>query len=203
MASRVVLPILFLAISLSSSNHATALSFAKARSLMTPRELCISKPRLVCVFSPTATNSAAGTVIFRPIFRSYQSGRNRCLVRIVGNLNGLSEGLHGFHIHSYGDLRSTDGTSTGGHFSNPQMKPTAHGLPNDRVRHWGDFGSATADSQGVVAYRRTDRVVSLEGIVGRGMIVHALEDLGSDAQPSGGAGSRQAQCVIGYANPDI
>lgn len=83
------------------------------------------------------------------------------------------------------------------------MKNTPHGLPNDRIRHWGDFGSALADAQGFVKYRRTDRVVSFEGIVGRGMIVHALEDLGSEAQPTGGAGPRQAQCVIGYANPDI
>lgn len=47
-----------------------------------------------------------------------------------------------------------------------------------------------------------DRIVSIRGIVGRGMVVHEGPDLGNNAQPSGGAGSRVGVCVIGIGNPD-
>lgn len=100
-------------------------------------------------------------------------------------------------------MRSSDGTATGGHFASPFNKPTEHGLPADRVRHWGDFGSVLANKGGYARYARSDRVITIEGIIGHGMIVHELQDQGHVSQPTGGAGARQAQCVIGLANPDI
>lgn len=70
------------------------------------------------------------------------------------------------------------------------------------MRHWGDFGNLHADKSGNARYDRVDSVITLRGIVGRGITVHAENDKGASAQPSGGAGARIAFCVIGFANPD-
>lgn len=42
-------------------------------------------------------------------------------VRIVGKIYGLTEGLHGFHVHEKGDL-SNGCTSTGAHFNPAKVK---------------------------------------------------------------------------------
>lgn len=108
--------------------------------------------------------------------------------------------MHGFHIHVYGDISNSTGASTGGHFTNPEGLPINHGLPDDDVRHWGDFGNLR-NRKGIAKYNRIDRVITLKGIVGRGITVHAAMDQGADAQPTGASGARVAFGVIGFANP--
>ena len=49
----------------------------------------------VCVINQ---NGIEGTVIFKEKLKEKE-------VEITVNLTGLSEGLHGFHIHEFGDLR--------------------------------------------------------------------------------------------------
>lgn len=120
---------------------------------------------------------------------------------IQAKVSNLRRGDHGFHIHTYGDVRTDDGLSTGGHFTSPNGGTMPHGAPNDLKRHWGDFGNLTAWKKGNAIYQRGDNVIKISGIVGRSMVIHALGDKGASAQPSGDAGSRQASCVIGYANP--
>eukprot|EP00177_Eucheuma_denticulatum_P003936 GFKZ01007115.1.p1 GENE.GFKZ01007115.1~~GFKZ01007115.1.p1 ORF type:complete len:235 (+),score=10.67 GFKZ01007115.1:96-707(+) len=161
------------------------------------RRRCLSQLPLICNLRPTQNQTARGRVIFRPVFRV-----SRCLVLISVRVSGLTPGPHGIHIHTYGDLSSRDGSATGGHFTNPRGGDVMHGLPGDRVRHWGDFGSVRVGGNGRGGFRRVDRVIRLRGIVGRGMIVHELRDMGSAFQPSGAAGGRYAQCVIGFANPE-
>lgn len=174
------------------------------RGILSARKKCLSRPHFTCQFSPTQNNAVTGRVHFQPIFRKYRtSSRVRCLVKISALVRNLTPGLHGFHIHQFGDIRANDGTSTGGHFKNPADRDVAHGYPDDPSRHWGDFGNLTARPDGIAVYRRVDSVVRLGGIVGRGMIIHALDDKGRGFQPSGAAGSRQAHCVIGYANPTL
>ena len=48
----------------------------------------------------------------------YQDGD---FVNVNVHIKGLTPGKHGFHIHTYGDLRSTDCTKCGGHW-NPKGK---------------------------------------------------------------------------------
>lgn len=126
-------------------------------------------------------------------------------VQITGEIKGLKPGLHGFHVHEWGD--TTDGcTSAGGHF-NPHGK--THGGPGDDERHAGDLGNVEAGGDGVAKVNLTDKNLALCGslnIVGRTMVVHAdPDDLGKgghdDSKTTGHAGARVACGVIGLAKP--
>ncbi|XP_077527554.1 superoxide dismutase [Cu-Zn]-like [Haemaphysalis longicornis] len=124
-------------------------------------------------------------------------------VAVEGNITGLSQGKHGFHVHQNGDL--TDGcTSAGGHY-NPFNKN--HGAPDAKERHVGDLGNIEADECGSAVFTLTDPLLQLNGeysIIGRSVVVHADEDdlgLGGhdDSLTTGHAGARIGCCVIGIA----
>lgn len=135
------------------------------------------------------------------LVQDYPSGN----VTIAGTLSGvMPEGLHGFHVHTMGDLG--DGCKNAkGHF-NPEDK--THGGPNDIVRHVGDLGNVKADSSGKVTVNIKDHVISLNGphsIIGRAMVLHEKrDDLGKGGNPeskkTGNAGSRIGCGVIGVAS---
>lgn len=152
-------------------------------------EMTDSPDKAIAVLHPTEGNKVGGTVTFT---------KEADGVRVVANLNGLTPGEHGFHVHETGDCSSADGSSAGGHF-NPEDQP--HGAPDSEARHTGDFGNITADEAGNATYDRIDKNATLSGkdsVIGRAVIVHAkADDLKS--QPSGDAGSREACGVIGVA----
>jgi Cu-Zn family superoxide dismutase len=121
-------------------------------------------------------------------------------VKVTGEISGLSPGLHGFHIHEYGDCSAPDGTSAGGHFNPAGVE---HGGPDSPKHHAGDLGNVEADEEGHAAVDVTSTMIELEGdnsILGRGLIVHAGQD-DLKSQPTGNAGGRVACGVIGVANP--
>lgn len=147
--------------------------------------------RAICVLHPTQGHVVHGTVTFT------QMGQH---VKVVADVTGLTPGLHGFHVHEYGDCTAANGTSAGGHF-NPDHQP--HGGPTDKARHVGDLGNITANAQGVAHFEWTDRLLALSGphsIIGRSIVVHAGQD-DLKSQPSGDAGARVACGVIGIAKP--
>lgn len=122
-------------------------------------------------------------------------------VSVSGKLTGLEKGLHGFHVHVYGD--NTNGcTSAGSHF-NPGNK--THGGPTDHERHAGDLGNITADGSGTANVSISDGKISLQGdlnVIGRTIVVHAKpDDLGKggdeESKKTGNAGARLACGVIG------
>jgi Cu-Zn family superoxide dismutase len=128
-------------------------------------------------------------------------------IRIDVSLTGLkSSGLHGFHVHEYGDM-SDSCESMCSHF-NPYNK--THGCPGMKDRHVGDLGNLKTNAKGEAKYTFYDDFISLRGtktnIIGRGLIIHADEDdCGLGGQPdslvTGHAGKRIACAVIGYASP--
>jgi len=128
-----------------------------------------------------------------------------CPVEIKGEITGLKEGKHGFHIHEFGD-KTNKCASAGAHF-NPGE--TDHGAPEDceSHRHAGDLGNVNADCSGVAKIDLQDSGITLHGkdsIIGRSAVVHADEDdLGKGCDPeskiSGKAGARLACGIIGYA----
>jgi Cu-Zn family superoxide dismutase len=140
----------------------------------------------IAVLRPTEGNKAGGVVTFT---------REKNGVRVVGVVDGLSPGVHGFHIHEYGDCSAPDAESAGGHF-NPRGNP--HGGPRDQKRHAGDLGNIVANVHGNAYYEETNSAMSLEGsdsIVGRAVVVHANPD-DLKTQPTGGSGARVACGVI-------
>ncbi len=146
---------------------------------------------LVAVMTPTAGNKARGTVTFT----GTKDG-----IQVDANIAGLTPGDHAIHIHQYGDLRKNDGKGTGGHY-NPEGHD--HALPSTEMRHAGDLGNLSADADGNASYSITIDNVTLAGthnpIIGRGVIIHAKVDDGG--QPTGNAGARVSQGVIGYSQP--
>ncbi|KAK1307259.1 Superoxide dismutase [Cu-Zn] 2 [Acorus calamus] len=120
---------------------------------------------------------------------------------VKGKITGLSPGLHGFHIHSFGD--TTNGcNSTGPHF-NPLKKH--HGAPSDEERHAGDLGNIYAGQDGVAEVCLKDLEIPLSGpnsILGRAVVVHAdPDDLGRGghelSKTTGNAGARIGCGIIG------
>ncbi|XP_033740917.1 superoxide dismutase [Cu-Zn]-like [Pecten maximus] len=148
--------------------------------------------KAVCVFK--GDGDVTGTVHFE------QEGDT---VKLTGELKGLAQGDHGFHVHEFGD--NTNGcTSAGAHF-NPKGK--THGAPSDEERHHGDLGNVTAGADGVAQVNITDSLVSLTGeesVIGRTMVIHAdVDDLGKGghdlSKTTGNAGARLACGVIGIS----
>ncbi|KAK5650336.1 hypothetical protein RI129_001365 [Pyrocoelia pectoralis] len=124
-------------------------------------------------------------------------------VVVTGEISGLGKGLHGFHIHEFGD--NTNGCiSAGAHF-NPEGKD--HGGPKASVRHVGDLGNVEAGDNGIAKVNICDNIISLEGsnnIIGRTLVVHGdPDDLGITthelSKTTGNAGARVACGVIGIA----
>ena len=91
--------------------------------------------------------------------------------QVTGEINGLGAGLHGFHVHQFGD--NTDGCmSAGPHFN---VDGSEHGAPTDAKgsRHAGDLGNVEAGEDGKASIEIEDALISLKGensIVGRTMV---------------------------------
>ena len=152
--------------------------------------------KAVCVL---VSQSVKGVVFFE------QSIEDLYSTRVYGSISGLKKGLHGFHIHTYGDL-SKGCESAGPHF-NPFNK--THGDVNVDENHVGDLGNIF--SNGEEEPVMIDMVVnnlSLIGkysVIGRALIVHEdADDLGKTNHPlsktTGNSGARIACGVIGIAS---
>jgi len=147
--------------------------------------------KATAVLYPTTGNQVHGTVRFTKV-------RNG--VKVVADINGLSTGEHGFHIHEFGDCTAFDGKSAGGHF-NPDGTPHGAQTSPEKYRHVGDLGNITAIDSGKAHLELVDSLLAFDGarsVIGRGVIVHADKD-DLKSQPTGAAGSRVACGVIGVA----
>jgi len=125
------------------------------------------------------------------------------LTYISGELNGLSTGEHGMHIHEKGDPRKCC-SSLGDHY-NPFNK--THGNIIDIERHVGDLGNIIVDENGKCMVSLVDNQIKIAGpysIIGRSIIIHEnKDDLGKgvnqDSKKTGNSGKRIAYGIIGYA----
>ena len=120
-------------------------------------------------------------------------------VRVTATFSNLSPGLHGFHIHEFGDCRTSDGASAGGHF-NPRNQ--IHGGPDSEQHHVGDLGNILVDEQGNARVDFSLNTLSLSGdesIIGRSVMVTERQD-DFRTQPAGDSGARLACGTIGLAH---
>jgi len=113
-------------------------------------------------------------------------------VHVTAEISGLSPGKHGFHIHQSGDLSAPDLSSAGGHYNPASGK---HGDAHGDMRHAGDLGNLTADSNGKATYDQHIAGLKLSDIIGKSIIVHAKED-DVKTDPSGNSGGRVAGGLI-------
>ena len=147
------------------------------------------KADAIATVMPTKGNTVSGVVTFSKV----KDG-----VRVIADLKDLSPGIHGIHIHEFGDCRADDGSSAGGHF-NPHDK--AHGAPDAPERHVGDLGNVVVDENGVAVFDVVDPLLELDGehsIFARSVVIHtAVDDF--QTQPHGSAGGRVACSTIGLA----
>ena len=116
---------------------------------------------------------------------------------VLAVVENLSPGLHGFHIHEYGNCSGKDAKSAGGHF-NPGK--TKHGHIEKGESHPGDFGNIFAGSDGRATFylpyfKEEVGLKDINSIIGKSVVIHAdPDDLSS--QPSGNAGKRVACGII-------
>jgi Cu-Zn family superoxide dismutase len=144
------------------------------------------RPMAIAVLSPAPNGKVHGQVTFLQEIEG---------VRVIANVEGLSPGKHGFHIHEKGDCSAPDFSSAGGHF-NPMGKP--HGSPTDSMHHAGDFGNLEANEDGVARFERVFNWLTITGdnsILGHAVIIHEKAD-DLQTQPTGNAGGRLACGVI-------
>ena len=138
--------------------------------------------KAVAVINPTQGNKVHGLVTFTKV----KNG-----IKVVADIEGLTQGKHGFHIHQYGDCSDPKGKSAGGHFNPDGVKHAGH---NSAIRHVGDFGNLIADKDGKAHIEFIDNLIFFYGpnnIIGRGVIIHGSAD-DFKSQPSGNAGPRVA-----------
>jgi superoxide dismutase, Cu-Zn family len=116
---------------------------------------------------------------------------------LVGDLNGLPPGTHGFHFHTVGKCDPTF-EAAGGHF-NPTNRQ--HGFRNPNGSHGGDLPNINVPEGGTLRVEMVAHDVSLSGnnrlldADGSTIMIHALADDYS-TDPSGASGGRIACGVI-------
>jgi len=138
-------------------------------------------PSAMAMIAPTGGSTVSGMVHFN------QTSDGQ--VQVVGDLSGLTPGMHGFHVHEKGDCGG-EGQAAGGHF-NPMNAP--HASPDATSHHAGDFGNITADASGKAHIDFTTHSITVaagaNSVVDRAVVVHAdPDDLNS--QPAGNSGKR-------------
>ena len=127
-----------------------------------------------------------------------QDGRG--IVHVNVQVEGLSTGLHGIHLHAVGSCAAPTFASAGGHY-NPLNHE--HGLENPNGPHAGDLPNLIVDEDGHGRLQaKTDRVTLSPGIAtlldgdGSAFIIHANPDDQVTNVGNGGSGARIACAVV-------
>jgi superoxide dismutase, Cu-Zn family len=138
---------------------------------------------------PKSGSRVTGTVMFTKMGNE---------VQVVADIQNLTPGKHGFHLHEKGDCSAADASSAGGHF-NPTHQH--HGGPNTAERHVGDLGNLEADASGKahLDWKGKMNLSGADSIIGKSVVVHEkADDLKTD--PAGNSGARIACGVINAAD---
>ncbi len=140
--------------------------------------------QLSIIMEPRSDSNTNGNISF-----TEENG----IVKMQGEFEGLTPGMHAIHLHEKADCSAPDGTSTGGHW-NPTFEP--HGKWGDeKGYHKGDIGNFEADEngKGMIQFETDQWCIGCEddtkNIVGKSVIVHqGIDDFVT--QPTGDAGGR-------------
>lgn len=142
----------------------------------------------VAVLTPASGSHVTGVVRFRD---------DGDLLDVTASVDGLTGGVHAYHVHVFGDCSSPDAESAGPHFHF-----TGSSFDKRPRIITGNLGDLRPDDRLTTTHRvRVD--AELQGrysIIGRAVVVH---ERGNDptSPPDGAAGRRLACGVIGIAGP--
>lgn len=113
-------------------------------------------------------------------------------VLITPNLSGLTQGLHGLHLHQHANC-GHEGNDAGGHLDPKNTKkhlgPYANG-------HLGDLPVLYVSNEGKATVPTLAPRLTLDDLKGTALMIHANGDNYSDNPPLGGGGGRVACGVI-------
>lgn len=116
------------------------------------------------------------------------------------NLNGLTPGIHGFHVHENSscmpgiqDGKSVAALMAGGHLD-PE-KTNKHLGPYNDEGHLGDLPGLVVGEDGTASYTLlAPRLKSLNELKGRSLMIHKGGDNYSDAPTTLGGGGARFAC---------
>ena len=168
---------------------AAALSMAGCKSASsTASPAPAAGPQARATIEPKSGSNVSGWATF--------AERSTGGVRIEVHIENAPPGIHGLHLHDKGDCSAPDASSAGGHF-NPGGRP--HAGPNDAMRHAGDFGNITIESNGTGHLELVSDLLTVRpgpnSVVGRAVVFHEKED-DLKTQPTGNAGGRLGCGVV-------
>ncbi|RAR74400.1 Cu-Zn family superoxide dismutase [Paracidovorax anthurii] len=179
--------------------HAVAASSAAAKTPVPGPERATASARLL-----TASGTPAGSAVLTET----PGG-----VEVAAQVQGLTPGLHGFHIHANGQCAPGPDAATGqtipfgaagGHFDPGMSHRHGHpGQPADQA-HAGELPNIQVGSDGRGTVRYVNANVTLtpgrNSVMGRSIVVHEKED-DYKTNPSGNSGGRVLCGVIEPAQP--
>ncbi|MDA8457312.1 superoxide dismutase family protein [Acidovorax sp. GBBC 3334] len=179
--------------------HATAAASQAARTPVPGPERATASARLL-----TASGTPAGTAVLTETPNG---------VEIMAQVQGLTTGLHGFHIHANGQCAPGPDAATGqtvpfgaagGHFDPGQSQRHGHpGQAADKA-HAGELPNISVGSDGRGTVRYVNENITLvpgkNSVMGRAIVVHEKED-DYKTNPAGNSGGRVLCGVIEPAQP--
>ncbi len=119
---------------------------------------------------------------------------------ILPELSGLSEGLHGFHVHAHDSCDPGDkngkmvaAMAAGGHFDPQQTK--SHKGPYDNG-HLGDLPTIYVDSSGAAVHPVLAPRIRLSDMPGHALMIHQGGDNYSDTPKELGGGGARVACGV-------
>lgn len=142
--------------------------------------------------TPEGVGASAGTVAIKQTKEG---------IELAVDLNGLTPGEHGFHLHELGscDPADKEGKKTAGQAAGPHWDPDttkAHKGPGGGG-HKGDLPKLTVPEGGKVKTKLPVSGLTLADVAGKSLMVHAGGDNYSDTpKPLGGGGDRIVCGVI-------
>lgn len=119
-----------------------------------------------------------------------EAEQNRYGVVFKPDIEGLSPGLHGFHVHEYPKC-ADNGKAAGGHFD--PHHTGVHKGPFDDSGHLGDLPALYVNDNGIAKHPVLAPRLELSDLIGHSLIIHKDGDNYSDTpKPLGGGGARVA-----------
>src|SRR5207253_819900 len=154
----------FLFVCACATSGGSAPAAAPASAAAAASTIDATGPAATAVLEPRSGSTVSGTAKF--------SAARGGALGVHVELQGATPGAHGLHIHEKGDCSDPKAASAGAHY-NPNAG-AHHGGPATAVRHGGDLGNITVDSNGKGTADVTVPDLSLDspgnGVVGKSIV---------------------------------